>query len=322
MSSWRSCAALGVPDRASRATPPTCCATERPAEAARRLEPVLVHRVGRRSVGRGHRCPTMSIPTTVWITLELEDGRRDTPTRLSAVLRRHGADGFGRPGGSSTRHAVDLDRIGKAPIPPGYHQLSLEGAGATRDGARRGRPELPAGRRGWGAFLPLYAVRTEDDWGVGSYTDLGRAGPVGRLARWVDCVGALPLYPAFLEPPADPSPYLPVSRLAYNEIYVDPTALPELAMAPPAQRLLDSDDFRRRLAAVHQAPLVDYEEVARLRRQVLEPMAGRCWAGGPEQPARRAAQDSRPSLRHIPNWSPMPASARSKATGWVNARTR
>ena len=86
-------------------------------------------------------------------------------------------------------------------------------------------------------------------------------------------VGALPLYPAFLDPPADPSPYLPVSRLAYNEIFVDPTSLPEFAVSAEARRLLASDEFRRRLAVVHSAALVDYEDVSRLRRQILSPMA-------------------------------------------------
>jgi 4-alpha-glucanotransferase len=131
--------------------------------------------------------------------------------------------------------------------------------------------------------MPLHALRTDNDWGVGSYADLA------DLGEWIadlgaSMLGALPLYPAFLDPPADPSPYLPVSRLAYNEIFVDPTSLPELAASPQARQLLDSDEFRRRLSSVHHAALVDYEEVARLRRQVLAPMA--------------EALLSRPSARH------------------------
>ena len=75
-------------------------------------------------------------------------------------------------------------------------------------------------------------------------------------------LGALPLYPAFLDPPADPSPYLPVSRLAYNEVFVDPTVLPELAAAPEARRLLGDDEFRRQVSSAHGSTLVDYETVA------------------------------------------------------------
>ena len=124
-------------------------------------------------------------------------------------------------------------------------------------------------------------------------------------------VGALPLYPAFLDPPADPSPYLPVSRLAYNEVFVDPTALPELAAAPEARRLLASDEFRRRLAVAHSAAsLVDYEEVSRLRRQVLAPMAA-ALLGGPRPRRRRVLRLRR---RRTPSCWPTPASG-PPATG-------
>ena len=37
----------------------------------------------------------------------------------------------------------------------------------------------PSGRW-WGVFAPLYALRADDDWGVGSFSDLG------DLRRWVE----------------------------------------------------------------------------------------------------------------------------------------
>ena len=75
------------------------------------------------------------------------------------------------------------------------------------------------------AFLPLYALRTADDWGVGSYTDLGR---LRRFAmeRGIDGVATLPLTAAFLDEPYDPSPYAPASRLFCNELYLDLTLVP------------------------------------------------------------------------------------------------
>jgi 4-alpha-glucanotransferase len=139
--------------------------------------------------------------------------------------------------------------------------------------------------------MPLYSLRTESDWGVGSYSDLG------KLGRWLSSaggsmLGGLPLYPTFLDPPADPSPYRPVSRLAYNEVYVDPTALPELARTPRAQQLLESDDFRQRIEAAHKSSLVEYEDVARLRRQVLEPMAQSLVSGDGDAGRRRREFDA------------------------------
>jgi 4-alpha-glucanotransferase len=136
-------------------------------------------------------------------------------------------------------------------------------------------PDCPQGPRQWGVFLPLHALRTEQDSGVGTYEDLG------RLGRWASSlggglVGTLPLYPAFLEPPADPSPYLPVTRLAYNELFIDPTVLPEYAASPATRPPLGIGTGPDR---------VDYEEVARRRRRELEPLAGAVCSG--RFPARR-----------------------------------
>jgi 4-alpha-glucanotransferase len=166
------------------------------------------------------------------------------------------------------QHATDLFQLEPDhlhPLPPGYHRVFVEWPGELVTALLIVAPTCPPASRGWGVFLPLHAVRTDEDWGVGSYTDMA------NLGRWIgelggSMVGALPLYPAFLDPPADPSPYLPVSRLAYNEIFVDPTTLPELARSAEARQCLASDEFRRRLSSVHRAALVDYEEVARLRR--------------------------------------------------------
>jgi 4-alpha-glucanotransferase len=181
-------------------------------------------------------------------------------------------------GTSSTSTAIRNDGDPEHPIPPGYHRVIVEWPGAEASALLIAAPPCPPAPPGWGAFLPLHAVRTAQDWGVGSYVDMAALGEwVGALGG--SMVGALPLYPAFLEPPADPSPYLPVSRLAYNEIFVDPTSLPELAASPEARRLLESDEFRRRLFVTHTAELVDYEEVARLRRQALTPMAEALFAG-------------------------------------------
>jgi 4-alpha-glucanotransferase len=86
-------------------------------------------------------------------------------------------------------------------------------------------------------------------------------------------IGGLPLYPTFDDSPIDPSPYRPVSRLAYNELFIDATITPELVGSEAARDLLASSAFQRRLDVVRASTLVDYEEVARLHRQILEPLA-------------------------------------------------
>src|SRR6185437_9610544 len=86
-------------------------------------------------------------------------------------------------------------------------------------------------------------------------------------------VGTLPLYPSL---PGDTSPYLPATRLGWNELYVDPTALPEAAMA--ADRL-GSEQFQADLAKVRQSFYVDYPTTSALVRRALAPMAEAVFAG-------------------------------------------
>ena len=232
----------------------------------RRLEPVLVHRIGRRGSITA-LLPRDTEPDDVWLALELEDGtttRRVLASVLSSATRGGVADGSG------VRWPFDLDRVADGPVPAGYHQLTLEGAGAPESAFVVAAPDCPTGPRQWGLFLPLHALRTEQDSGVGTYSDLA------RLGDWVSSlggglVGTLPLYPAFLDPPADPSPYLPVSRLAYNELFIDPTALPEYVASPHHPR--------PGAGATGSASPVDYEGTARRRRLELEPLARAVWGG-------------------------------------------
>ena len=94
----------------------------------------------------------------------------------------------------------------------------------------------PAGdRRELGLFIPLYAVRLGRNWGVGDLTDLG------ELVRWagdLGCgfVGVLPMLAAYLDRPMEPSPYAPVSRLFWNEIYIDVEACREAELGAGRRR--------------------------------------------------------------------------------------
>jgi len=82
--------------------------------------------------------------------------------------------------------------------------------------------------RGLGLFLPLYAARPgpEGTLGIATYSDLA------EMAAWAGGLGAallgtLPLLATFLDEPSDPSPYAPVSRERWNELFVDVRATPE-----------------------------------------------------------------------------------------------
>ncbi len=270
--------ALGAP-LASPAQAAAALAAHGQEKARRHLEPVLVHRVGR-PASHTLTLPRSVHPRQVWCTIELENGEVRRQSLSSGITNM--AAGTPSHGPAQNTYRFSLEPDPAQPLPPGYHQVIVEWPGADVRALLIAAPPCPDPARGWGIFLPLHALRTDDDWGVGSYTDLADLGEwIGELGA--SMLGALPLYPAFLDPPADPSPYLPVSRLAYNEVFVDPTSLPELAESPEARRLLASDEFRRRLASVHRGP------PRRLRGSGTSAASGpRADGGGAVEPAVEA----------------------------------
>jgi len=171
-------------------------------------------------------------------------------------------------------------------LPPGYHRLQVSAGGAIHETliiaappwAYAPEPGDPASRT-WGVFLPLYALHTARSWGCGDVTDLE------QLIEWVagaggGVVATLPLLAAYLDEPFEPSPYVPVSRLFWNELYVDPARSPDLERCPEARALLAGGALRRAAAALRAAPLVDYRRVMALKRQVLEALS-RCFFAEP-----------------------------------------
>src|SRR5438045_3476516 len=58
----------------------------------------------------------------------------------------------------------------------------------------------------------------------------------------------------------DPSPYAPVSRLFWNEFYVDIERASDFAECAPAQKKLQSAAFRQRLNEATRRRCVDYEK--------------------------------------------------------------
>jgi len=208
------------------------------------------------------------------------------------------------------------------PLPLGYHDLTLRTAGAEHSCFLISAPSRayapPGGLRAWGAFLPLYALRSRDDWGAGDF------GGLRRLARFAGGLGAsfvatLPLFAAFLDRPFDPSPYAPASRLFWNELYINVNEIPELQACPEARSLVASPGFRRELERLRNEPLVDYHGVMAAKRRVLSLLAGAL--AGPRLDAFLRFVEERPVLQDYARfraagerfgvpWPQWPASAR------------
>lgn len=165
-------------------------------------------------------------------------------------------------------------RLGKA-LPYGYHRLELELGGRIFFSTLILAPQaafVGKKQKSWGVFAPTYALHSCRSWGSGNLSDL--AACLTRLSRRGGHVLAtLPLLAAFLDAPFDPSPYNPVSRLFWNEFYLDVGKIPELKFSPTAQNLLASADFQVGLKSLRTKALICYKEEMALKRRVLEILA-------------------------------------------------
>lgn len=165
-------------------------------------------------------------------------------------------------------------------LPWGYHQLTLELPGKSEETLiisapiKAYTPPEELENRRWGFFLPLYALQTDRSWGGGDFSDLKvfMAWAAGNGAR---VLATLPLLARFFDDVSGASPYNPVSRLMWNEFYVDVRSVPEMQDCPAAQELVAASSFQNQIRALRDSNLVDYRQQMTLKRQVLEEMC-RC----------------------------------------------
>jgi len=163
------------------------------------------------------------------------------------------------------------------PFSFGYHRLYLRVAGLDLESylfsaSSRAFTAADAERRRWGLFCPLYALTSRRSWGAGDFTDLEMLLDFTRSLGG-SLTGTLPLLAAFLDEPFQPSPYAPVSRLFWNEFYLDVERIPELRLCPAAKSIMSSS-FVTSLERLRAEPLVDYRRLMALKRSVLEALAG------------------------------------------------
>lgn len=236
------------------------------AKASQAVEPVHVAWSGKRS------CIALQIPAdkvagplrSHW---KLEEGRSfKSEHRLERlpIHRNIRMDG---------RRCVTLQIPAPPRLPVGCHRLTLEWGSHQAETNVFCAPELccqgsPA-RPGFGLFAPLYALHSQRGWGAGDLSDME------NFITWVreqggNFVGTLPLLPAFLDRPFEPGPYSPVSRLLWNEFFLDLTQIPDLATCPAARRLMQSSVFQKSLGELRDNKLVDYAGQMSLKRQLLE----------------------------------------------------
>ncbi|HKT10595.1 MAG TPA: 4-alpha-glucanotransferase [Terriglobia bacterium] len=283
----------------------------RPEEASRALkerrrgiyqqgpEPVAVAWDGRRAAVR-LRLPLGKALRSWKCRLKLEPGEERIweirPGRADSVLHAKKVSIEG-----TSYWDVDL-RLPRD-LPLGYHALTVEsGPHSYRTLVISAPVKAFVGsganaKKVWGIFIPVYALRSDSNWGVGDFGDLR------KLMEWVhgrggSLVGTLPLLASFLDEPFDPSPYSPVSRLFWNELFLDMSLVPEMKECREAREFMASGDFKAERMHLESHALVNYRRAMALKRKVLEPLARTIF----ERPSGRQQEffryvESHPNLR-------------------------
>lgn len=255
--------AMGVPVAGRGDIENALC--ERRREMRKRvLEPVCV------AWERGRAFLNISLPAaqltnSAMLRIHLEDGPvAECPLKLGdfTVVDRERIDG---------QEYVTVRAPLPAPRAIGYHRLEFECGSTSGECLLIVTPQRCYGAdetpNQWGTFLPLYALRSTDDWGIGDFSGLR------TLVRWTrelggDIVGTLPVLATFLEEPCDFSPYSPVSRKFWNEVFLDVTKAPEWSQHEDAGAVAERD-------TLHQSDLVEYRRVMKLKRSRLSAFSKR-----------------------------------------------
>lgn len=120
-----------------------------------------------------------------------------------------------------------------------------------------------------GVTIPLFSVRTREDWGIGQITDLP------ACAAWLLSAGQrlVQVLPTHELSQGETSPYGALSAFALDPIYIDVAAIPDLTPEAIAERL--GAEGLAELERVRRAPRVDYETVRRLKKRAFVEAFGR-----------------------------------------------
>ncbi len=257
--------------------------------------------------------PARLAPSPLKLEIDYEDGRHIESDLNTGDLPDFEAREV--EGGRFIVKAFSL--TGECPF--GYHRMRVETAGKRNQSliisapARTYWPQPSL--RTWGFFLPLYALHSERSWGAGDFNDMD------RLMDWIvsqggDVLATLPLLPQFLEAPCNPSPYSPVSRLLWNEFYIDVTASPELPLSPEARKLMESGSFNQEIKSLKESKYIDYPRQMRLKRKVLEHLCRSLYSQGSQRlGALERFADEHP---HALDYARFRATMEKRGASWQN----
>jgi 4-alpha-glucanotransferase len=153
------------------------------------------------------------------------------------------------------------------PRTPAAHAFGAAATGAAREPI----PAHPAiaDRRIWGLTLQLPAVRSPASWGFGDLGDLAELGRRVAAEAGAGFVVVNPLHAGSPHLPAEPSPYLPVSRRYVDPIYLRVADVPGYRQLPAEQLAHLEALANAARARTRDEPLLDRDACWRDKRAAL-----------------------------------------------------
>lgn len=163
-----------------------------------------------------------------------------------------------------------------AEIPLGYHFLEVNAGGDTFTTQVIQTPEvayqneaIASGKKIWGSAIQLYTLKSDENWGMGDFTDLKHL--ITLMAeQGAGFIGLNPLHALYPVSPEHASPYSPSNRSMLNPLYIDPTQEAEFATSIPAQQWYQSAQTQSQLQRLRAESMVQYTEVSSLKNRVFE----------------------------------------------------
>ena len=123
-------------------------------------------------------------------------------------------------------------------------------------------PAIIEKKRLWGYAVQLYSLRSRRNWGIGDFTDLYNFVDICHRSG-ADIIGVNPVNVLNHCFPQEASPYMSISRLFLNPIYIDVEQVPEFQAE-------DRYQIQAKIADLNAAEMIDYEQVYSLKIKVLQ----------------------------------------------------
>lgn len=128
---------------------------------------------------------------------------------------------------------------------------------------------MQRGDKTWGTAIQLYTLRSENNWGMGDFSDLAQL-IRDMAAKGADVIGLNPIHALYPISPEHCSPYSPSNRSFLNVLYTDVMAVPEFSESPALKRKVGTKTFNARVEQLRATDDVHYPGVSALKFEFFE----------------------------------------------------